>query len=281
MKDAASASMPKDPPLRVLDIQAAEVEKYPNLIRDLNDGNVNVALVRGVFPIEAAQKIVERVEAGEGSSALTEVAPQFRIYSIGLALDTAPSLEEYLRAAQSSVPECSKIFRDLPDYFVTMPALFASLSGGRPVDLPRYQDRPYNPVTIRRLPEGGFIPPHCEFEQLNRPSYQHLKGLIGTQSIMSYYVTLRPPESGGQAFISTLSWGEVPIAADGRSGADTVETIKRYPSMTFLPGVGDLIMFDGGRLYHQVIEVRGARPRWTIGGFMSESAARDRIWYWS
>jgi hypothetical protein len=251
------------------------------LIREITDGRVNVVLVRGVFPVQAAEPIVERVEAGEGASALTEVAPQFRIYSIGLALDTAPTLEQYLRTAESSVPECRKIFRDLPDYLDWMPALLTRFSGGRPVDLPRYEDQPYNPVTIRRLPAGGLIPPHCEYEQLNRTSYQHLKGLIGTQPIVSLYVTLRPPDTGGQACISTLSWGDVPIAADGRSGADTGAIMERYPSMTFLPGVGDLIMFDGGRQYHEVIEVGGTRPRWTIGGFVCESAERERVWYWS
>jgi hypothetical protein len=281
MNAAASDSMPGDQPLQVLDIQAADVGSYPDLIREITDARVDVVLVRGVFPVEAANTIVERVESGEGASALTEVAPQFRIYSIGLALDTAQSLEQYLRAAQTSLPECRNIFRDLPDYFTWMPDLLAGFAGGRVLGLPSYQGRPYNPATIRRLPEGGLIPPHCEYEQLNRPSYEHLKGLIGMQPIVSFYVTLRPPASGGQAFISTLSWGEVPIAADGRSGADTVEIIKRYPSMTFLPGVGDLIMFDGGRHYHQVIEVGGAQARWTIGGFMSESADRERVWYWS
>lgn len=281
MNCAASEPMPDAPPLRVLDIPAAEVDNHPDLIRDITDARVNVVLVRGVFPVAAAEKIVERVEAGEGASALTEVAPQFRIFSIGLALDTAASLEQYLDAAPSSVAECRKIFRDLPDYLTWMPQLFARLSGGRPVGLPSCEGRSYNPVTIRRLPEGGLIPPHCEYEQLNRPAYTHLTQLIGRQPIISFYLTLRPPDSGGQAFVSTVSWGDVPIAADGRSGADTGAILERHPSMTFLPGAGDLILFDGGRQYHQVLEVGGPRPRWTIGGFMSESADRERVWYWS
>jgi hypothetical protein len=281
MNQAASVPSPDGEPLRVLDIQAAEIGQHPDLIRDITDQRVNVVLVRGVFPAAAAERVVERVETGEGASVLTEVAPQFRIYSIGLALDTAMSLEQYLRAARVSVPECRNLFRDLPDYFTWMPELFTRFSGGRPVGLPSCRSEPYNPVTVRRLPEGGLIPPHCEYEQLNRPAYEHLKELIGTQPIISYYVTLRPPQSGGQAVISTLSWGEVPIAADGRSGSDTAGMMERYPSMSFLPGAGDLIMFDGGRLYHEVRKVGGAKPRWTIGGFMSESGDRERIWYWS
>ncbi len=269
-------------PLRVLDIHASELGEYPNLIRDIADQRIHVALVRGVFSQEAAATIVERLEVhGEGASRLTEVAPQFRIYSFGLALDTAQSLEQYLGEAKLFLPECQRIFRDVPNYLQWMPELLARISGGRPVELPAYRGSAYNPTTIRRLPPGAFIPPHCEFEQLNRPAYTHLKEVIGQSAILSFYTTLRPPDVGGEAFISTVRWGDLPIAEDGRTAAAAAAAMDRAPAMTFLPGIGDLILFDGGRLYHQVLRIGGERPRWTIGGFMSENASRDRVVYWS
>lgn len=266
-------------PLRVLDIDASEIDDYADLIRRMTNQEVTVALVRGVFPPEAAAELIARVEAGEGSSRLTEVAPQFRIYSLGLALDTAESLEQYLSEASLFLPECRGIFRGLLDYFDWVPQLLHRFSGGRTVEIPQQNGRIYNPVTIRRLPAGGQIPPHCEYEQLNRPAYTHLKGLIGSSPILSYYTTLRPPEKGGEVRISQMAWGDIEISADGRSNAASV--IDQYASMKFLPGIGDFILFDGGRQYHQVLTVDGERPRWTIGGFLSESAERDKVWYWS
>lgn len=271
--------MPETAPLRVLDIDASEIAGHADLIHRMTDQEVTVALVRNVFPAEAAAELIARVEAGEGASRLTEVAPQFRIYSLGLALDTAESLEQYLSEASLFLPECRGIFRGILDYFDWVPHLLSRFSGGRPVEIPTQEGRVYNPVTIRRLPAGGQIPPHCEYEQLNRPAYTHLKGLIGASPILSYYTTLRPPEKGGEVRISKMAWGDVAISADGRS--DAVSVIDKYESMHFLPNVGDFILFDGGRQYHQVMTVAGERPRWTIGGFLSESSERDRVWYWS
>jgi hypothetical protein len=265
--------------LRVLDIDASEISDHADLIRCITDQEVTIALVRGVFPAAAAAEVVARVEAGEGASRLTEVAPQFRIYSLGLALDTAESLEQYLGEASLFVPECRSIFRGLFDYLDWVPQLLSRFCGGRSLEIPAQDGRFYNPVTIRRLPAGGLIPPHCETEQLNRPAYTHLKALIGSSPIISYYTTLRPPQEGGEVRVSKMAWGDVAISADGRSNAAAV--IDRFESEIFLPNIGDLILFDGGRQYHQVLAVGGERPRWTIGGFLCESAGRDKVWYWS
>ncbi len=279
MTPQAYSGEPSAFPLRILDIDASEIAAHPDLIREIADGEVNVALVRKVLPLDVAREIVARVESGVGAARLTEVAPQFRIFSIGLALDTAENLEQYLSEASVFLPECREIFRDLIDYFDWAHRLLGKLSGGRPVGIPAMTERTYNPVTIRRLPAQGFIPPHCEMEQLNRPAYTHIKDLLGASPIISFFTTLRPPDQGGQVRVSTMRWGDVEISADGRSNAASV--IDDYESMTFLPNAGDFILFDGGRFYHEVIQVAGERPRWTIGGFLSESGDRQSVWYWS
>jgi hypothetical protein len=50
--------------------------------------------------------------------------------------------------------------------------------------------------------------------------------------------------------------------------------------MEVLPGVGDMLVFDGGRHYHLVTEVQRG-TRWTLGGFVVFSKNRDRVLYWS
>jgi hypothetical protein len=46
------------------------------------------------------------------------------------------------------------------------------------------------------------------------------------------------------------------------------------------PGVGDLLIFDGGRNYHLVTEVRRG-TRWTLGGFIALTKEHERVLYWS
>ena len=56
--------------------------------------------------------------------------------------------------------------------------VLGKLAGGRRVALTRYTDgRAYAPATIRILPVGAQMAPHCGNEMYARPSYQHLNSM--------------------------------------------------------------------------------------------------------
>ena len=44
---------------------------------------------------------------------------------------------------------------------------------------------------------------------------------------------------------------------------------------------GDLLVFDGGRHFHQILPVVGPRRRWTVGGFMAPTRDRTAWLRWS
>ena len=266
-------------PLRAVDIDAAEIDHYPNLISDIRDGEIHVARLRGVLSAEIAESLVERAKSAEREGRLTEVAPHFRISTLGLALDTAESLQQYLEQARLFRPQCRDFFDGLVDYHGWIENLLSGFAGGRPVEIPAREDESYIDVNIRKVPEHGRIPAHCESEQLNQPAYIHLGKLIGDSPILAFYTTLQAPKAGGELRVATMRWGDIEISEDGRSNAESV--FDEYPSMNFVPEAGDTMLFDGGRLYHCITPIEGDRPRWTIGGFLCESADSARVWYWS
>jgi len=268
------------PPLTVLDIDASALSTGPDLIAEIYAGRLNVVLIRNALSPELAQSIVERVEAGEGAARLTHVADKFQIFTLGLALDTAESVDQYLQEAKLFQPVAEHILRDVPDGTWFFHKLLARAAAGRRVALPEHPDGPYNRLTIRRLPHGGRIPPHCEQEQLNRPAYDHIKSLIDTSCIISTYLTLRPPDRGGEVVISTLHWSDVQASVQPGERTFVDPFIDKYPSMTFLPGPGDCILFDGGRFFHRVNAV-GGRTRWTLGGFLAESPSHEFVYFWA
>ena len=45
--------------------------------------------------------------------------------------------------------------------------------------------------------------------------------------------------------------------------------------------IGDLIIFDAGRIWHRVSEVQGTTPRLTIGGFICFSQDDHTVYYFS
>ncbi|MEM7038253.1 MAG: hypothetical protein AAF570_14815, partial [Bacteroidota bacterium] len=50
---------------------------------------------------------------------------------------------------------------------------------------------------------------------------------------------------------------------------------------TIEPTEGDLILFSGGRIWHQVENLSGSRPRITIGGFCARSHDDQSFYFWS
>ena len=50
---------------------------------------------------------------------------------------------------------------------------------------------------------------------------------------------------------------------------------------TLEPEEGDMILFSGGRIWHQVANLSGDKPRITIGGFGARSRDDKTFYFWS
>ncbi len=44
---------------------------------------------------------------------------------------------------------------------------------------------------------------------------------------------------------------------------------------------GDLIIFAGGEIWHEITQIEGRKNRITIGGFMAPSLNRQKWYVWS
>ncbi|MBK7859931.1 MAG: 2OG-Fe(II) oxygenase [Archangiaceae bacterium] len=162
--------------------------------------------------------------------------------------------------------------------------LFTALAGGLAVRPPADRTgRPYGPFTARELVPGGFIAPHCENETLRFPSMAELGGKLDPATQLSFYVPLQLPEAGGELELSGAEHGKgfgAELGSLDRTTPSTLAALKAHHVATLSPGVGDLLVFDAGRFFHQVTKVEGTRPRWTLGGFLAPSRARDTLYYW-
>ena len=277
-------------------IDAAEVAKYPTAIKDMYEQRLDGIIVRGALPADAINTAAARLERGEfGMNPLKfpafthlEVAP----HVLGRTLLSAGAeMENYFADAQRFREQCRVLFRDTVDFEQSIERVFASLSGGLPVLVPRdSEDRTYTSATIRVLPTGHEIGIHVGNDFLRLPQCQPLIDMVDTTDQLSYFVTLSVPESGGELVVYALEWDDVAPSAPETSTAPppvydsnhyNFFLMERFEKTLFKPGPGDLLIFDGGRYYHRVSQTEGDRPRRTIGGFLAYSKARDVIYYWS
>lgn len=261
----------------VLPLGASDEGPY---VQRMFAGEIGGVIVNEVLAPSACAAWVERLEAGALPAAPTRFAAEFDAFSIGPCLDQCegdldgyfarvPPFEAALAGALAAV-----------DLFPHLVAALARVAAGWVVSRPRSNDgRGYGLVTLRRLPPGGFIPPHCENEQLPREPYRDLRERLDTTALMSFYVTLRPADAGGELAVHQLDYAAIGDRVK-HGHSDMRAEVDRAPRVVLEPPAGSLIVFEGGRRFHQVLPVRGERARWTLGGFLAPTRARDALLVW-
>jgi hapalindole-type alkaloid chlorinase len=265
----------------LLDVDAADLAPHAGLVAAIFDDRILGAVVRGVFDPAAIDAL--RRDIGSGAVDLPLVRSEhYGGASYGEMLIVSPGdLSSYFASAarmRGLVAGTAHVESRLVE-------VFGVLSGGLPIVLAEGPDgAPYSPVTIRVVEPGGSIAVHCENETVRFPAMAHLATAIDTRDQLSFYTPLALPEAGGELHVYPLRHGEPSGATFNRSPrsfAEIGEALSTLSPVIPALGLGDLLLFDAGRYYHGVTPVRGARERWTMGGFLGRVASGQRILFWS
>ena len=262
----------------VLSLRAADEGPY---VQRIFAGEIGGVIVDEVLSPAACAAWTARLDQGALPVAPRRFAEEFEAFSLGPCLDQSEGdVDGYLARVPSFEAALAEVIPGL-DLAAHLLATLGRIAAGWPLARPHAADgRRYGLVTLRRLPPGGLIPPHCENEQLPRSAYRELRQRIDTAALMSFYVTLRPADAGGELAVHRL--GPAAVRDRVRHGhPDVAAEVERAERVILRPGVGSLVVFDGGRHFHRVLPVGGARDRWTLGGFLAPSRARDAVQAWA
>jgi hapalindole-type alkaloid chlorinase len=286
----SNSTVSEKPAIRILDIHASEVEKYPNTLRDIMfERNFEGMIIREVFPSETVEQVVSRLEDGAMSSLLlsrpTKGVDENRYKPIEIygqtLIGTSPlSLKEYFDCGITFQEECSSLFQGHLDFKKQIETVLTSLCNGLPVEVPKglKECETYTPATIRVLFEGNEMPIHAGNQLVDIPQSKHLNTLIDTTDQFSYFIPITVPETGGELIIYDMEWNP---EENSEEKALNLMFEQNCKSVSVAPNPGDMLVFDGGRYYHRVTPVSGNLPRRTIGGFMAFSKQHDKLYYWS
>jgi hypothetical protein len=289
---------PADAPLfDFLDLDVREIRERPGAIADLRAGALDGMIIRNVYSPEQAAMVTSRLEREQhGLPVLpfrksAHLADPPRLYG-GTLNNCAPDLRQYCADGGEFRRRCRELFRDMPDFEERVTKIFGALAAGLPVEVPAGPElgQIYAPATIRVLPAGRGITPHADNSLYDKPQSWHLSTLT-EPALLSFFLTLSRPQTGGELVVYALEWDDFRPGTDVathlhvKSGeteliGDAAGYVRTFPSTSFKPGVGDLLVFDAGRYFHEVTPgIDG--PRWTIGGFVAPSRDNERLYYWS
>jgi hypothetical protein len=280
---------PRSDPPKYLEVAAEEASRLRNVLEELYERTVDVAVVRRAFVNEQLPALAKAVDRGERPLRWNQpnaAVPVEDIQVLGTAATPTystphgPTLAEYLDDA--SWYERSPIFGQGFDPGAAVTAALARHSGGRPVDVLRSPDgRPFAPFTVRRLAEGKGIGLHHDLHT-SLPMFSDIAPTLDTSTLISWVVTLQGPESGGElhVYAAAPDTPDPPKLANGFAW-DPAGVEARFGSVKVATSAGDLFLFASARCLHRVSPVVGSRARFTMGGFLALSASRDRIIFWS
>jgi hypothetical protein len=96
---------------------------------------------------------------------------------------------------------------------------------------------------------------------------------------------LQKPEAGGELTIFDVTRTKAvkklnDLQLESRSG-ELLDIEKNVDNMPLQIDNGDLLIFDGGTIWHRVELVKGNKHRITLGGFIGFTKDGNEIYYWS
>ena len=261
-------------------IDLAAVPSRRGLLRGVLDRSIDGVIVRGFLSPELVEVAARRLDAvQEGAE---PVVPGAAIRMIGRPLQWSdPGSAQYRRADAEVRAACAALFGPALDVVGHAHELLRAL-GDLPLDIPRTPGgASHCPVTLRLIPPGACVGPHHELAQLAFPSYTHLRAALDPSALFSFYTSIVPAERGGELLVYGLEHGDPGSDALRDGDGQARPLLDRFPPERVDLGSGDLVVFDSGRLAHQVTTVEGARTRCTLGGLLARDRGRGRLLTWS
>lgn len=254
-----------------LTFNAESVSDYPDVINEIYQSKIDGILLKGVF--SRAEMLVVKYKLENKDYQLETVGYGT---TLGYVLAAASgNFDKYLRIAANFRSELKRLFST--SFEAKVEATLSKMSGERKVELTREDDeRVYTPATFRFLhPNRGGIGLHRDNEFLVQPSYEYLNKVAKMVNSLSYFIIVDTPEQGGDLVLY-----DVPLEQSEVRIKDL--DLKKCPKRIITPDIGDMILFRGGNILHQVTpDVQGKKTRITIGGFLAISKDDKKIFYWS
>jgi hypothetical protein len=293
----------KEPLVKFKTLDETElINDHPNALGDLLDGTSDGFLIKNFLSKEEVDKILsnfhkvidsEVANVGEGFTypqIFAEINYRIREKDPKYWDD---AIDDYFKGNQKFKDEYKQEFG--VDLSKKLDDLFSKISNNRPIKVPVGTGGkgifPFG--TYRFLkPKDGILSVHCGnyFQSEFLEIYKELSAKVMVEDQLSYFIVLNKAEIGGQLSLFNLRWKEGQTKPSARfdefvilpSGKKLyVDDDPSIEKMQMDPEPGDMILFQGGKIWHRVERIFGEENRITFGGFMGFSYDLKEVYYWS
>ncbi|MGB3649795.1 MAG: tetratricopeptide repeat protein [Rivularia sp. (in: cyanobacteria)] len=233
-------------------------------------------IIKNVFSskeIETAKKHIESLSS--------EYEQRFFGEKLGLSIiEVTTDLDDYYQKASDFRLLLNQIFVD--EFEKRILNIFNSLHSLKSIKLlERKNNQICIPASIRIFhPNKGGLPAHTDnavFE--NFGVYNHFKEIKKDVDILSYFIVIDKPETGGELVLydllreqTTTSMKKMLNSCQKDNFLDSLR--KQYIN----PDIGDMVIFNSGRIWHKIADFDGDKNRITVGGILAHSQDNQTIY---
>jgi tetratricopeptide (TPR) repeat protein len=250
---------------------------YPKGMDLLCKGKLDGMLIEQAFSKEEMARVKNRIE----SSKYTKTSRHYG-ERIGLSFrDVNQDVALYFRKSILFRIQLEEIFENCFEKKVL--SILNKISGSRPVEL--LKESPENlfvPAEIRIIhPSKEETKAHTENETFEKSKEcKYLKQIDKKVDILSYFIVVEKPEKGGELVLYNLLWQQTMSVMKKDCSDQRDYYLERFKKQYINPEVGDMVIFNAGRIWHKVAGCEGNKNRITVGGFLARSKDDKTVFCW-
>jgi hypothetical protein len=267
-----------------IEVDFEDEKDNQNYIEQIYQKKLDGFVTRGVLSKDEIKELLDITKEIKDEDCLPTSNGRLFPYPYATISDKDKTLDGYISKNEALLRLPLEKFRNRIQDF------FNKYSGEMEAKVPKVlkSDKPSAYGTFRFfMPKMGGLFVHCGyFFQEEHAIYFDVVEEMDKAVQFSFFMMLQYPENGGNLTIYDMLWPEV-------NGKDVFENnvyvldknknkvyLKDVDSFAVRPAPGDILIFNGGPIWHRVEEIEGTRPRISFGGFINFSKDGKELFYW-
>lgn len=274
-----------------IELPFGEIGNNEDLVRMLRNGELQGVVIKDVFTSEEIEAIKSVL------AVLTEeqvvITPSGKLFPAPFAIitDSGERLSTYYDKL-NKLYEAKEKYSSIKHTFEKLDNFFKKIAPSFSVKIPliKLKNAAVSAGTFRIfLPNQGGLHVHCGnlFQAQSEYYYSLINKNIDKNNQLSYFLVIQQPERGGELTIYDMLWKDVKSKKTPEENESVIDDngntiyLKDVRNFSIKPLPGDILVFNGGPIWHRVENVGGSIPRITLGGFLNFSNDGKELYYWS
>jgi hypothetical protein len=264
----------------LLYLEPEELDNYPDLYHKIYIGEIDGVVIRNFFSKDEVQRFLKNY--ADAPSKLVFDKTHGEVFGFVIQEAKEKDLNDYFTKVKQYEEELKGYLGfDFNERIQNIIKKISNISEVGHVQVDENKKYLGSAVKFMQPGQGGLIE-HVGLQFYDQ--YESLKDLesrVDKSGQLSFFTPLQYSEKGGSLILFDVKFGNIPFAFDKYYDDKLLDYIKSRKCFYLKPGIGDLLLFNGGHIWHRVEAIGGSKPRITIGGFTSYLLGRKKIVHWS